>query len=61
MTTEDRRRGAARVTKVEAREQWVQAAVDAAVEQGFGASVEDPDVIAFIVDVFSRGDHGPTP
>lgn len=38
------------------RDEWVQAAVDAAVEQGFGAAIEDPDVIAFIADLFGEAE-----
>jgi hypothetical protein len=34
-------------------DEWVEAAVQAAVDQGFGREVEDPDVIDFIADIFA--------
>jgi hypothetical protein len=36
------------------RDEWVQMAVNAAVEQGFGVGIEDQAVIDFIADAFER-------
>jgi hypothetical protein len=35
-------------------DEWVHAAVDAAVEQGFRVAIEDPATLDFLADVLSR-------
>jgi hypothetical protein len=34
-------------------DEWVEAAVEAAVEQGFGRAVEDPTALDFIADILA--------
>jgi hypothetical protein len=60
VASRDRRRV---VTHPLTHDEWVQAALDARIEQGFPAEIEDPDVIDFLVGVFSRAARsadGPT-
>jgi hypothetical protein len=33
-------------------DEWVQQAIDAAVEQGYGVGIEDPEVVDFIAGMF---------
>jgi hypothetical protein len=35
------------------REEWVQAALDACVAQGFSVAIEDPATLEFLADVFA--------
>jgi hypothetical protein len=39
-------------------EEWVQMALDAAVEQGFGVAIEDPATLDFLADVLSHPGNG---
>lgn len=42
------------------RDEWVAAALEACVEQGFTVAIEDPEDVAFFVDLLSRVRLPPT-
>jgi hypothetical protein len=38
-------------------DEWVERAVQAAVDQGFGVGIEDDAALEFIADVFAHAEH----
>ena len=47
---DQRRRAAPQVS----RDEWIQAALDARVEQGLPEEIEDPEVLDFLADIFAK-------
>jgi hypothetical protein len=49
------------MTDAVTHDEWVQHAIDAAVQQGFGVAVEDPEALDFVADVFATAERRSDP